>query len=173
VVIENERLCLPINHNILSASPYLIVRTVHWVKKPAYPLPLPLPNMHHHTKCDPAANICATNNINILCNSVELDHPFLITSADCTVPAMSASICGTFVIQILDGYTCNIPLQICPSLADTIVSTQHFTSPAIQDRHYNYYCLTVSLTCRVSVALSCHISMTMMHPSLPSRRATP
>jgi hypothetical protein len=32
-------------------------------------------------------------------------------------------------------------MYYCPSLADTIVSPQHFTSPVIQDRCYNEYCL--------------------------------
>jgi hypothetical protein len=54
---------------------------------------------------------------------------------------MTASVRGTFVLQLSDGSTCDIPMYYCPSLSDTIVSPQHFKSSAIHDRRYNGYCL--------------------------------
>jgi hypothetical protein len=123
VVTENERLRIPINQNILMASPYLIMHTVHWIQQPARPLPLPVPNIQHQAKCDPGVNISATNDINVLHDTVALDNPFPISSADRTAPAMTASVCGTFVIPLSDGYTCDVII-----LADNIVSPQHLKS---------------------------------------------
>jgi hypothetical protein len=140
VVTENERLCLPINQNIMSASPYLVVHTVHRVQKPARPMSLPAPNIQHQAQCDPGANISATNNINVLRDTVALESQFPISIANHTAPYMMASVCGTFVLPS-DGSTCNIPMYYFPSLADTIVSLQHFTSSTIPDRQYNGYCI--------------------------------
>jgi hypothetical protein len=141
VVTENERLLLPINQNILAASLYIIAQTVHRVQQPARPLTLPAPNIQHQAQCDPGVNISATNIINILRDTVELEHQFLITSVDRTVPAMTSLVSGTFSLPLSDGSTCDIPMYYCTSLEDTIISPQHFTSPAIQDRRYNGYCL--------------------------------
>jgi hypothetical protein len=70
-----------------------------------------------------------------------LDNLFPISSADQTAPAMTASVRGRFVLPLSDGSTCDIPMYYCPSLADTIMSPQRFTSLAIHDRWYNGYCL--------------------------------
>jgi hypothetical protein len=141
VVTENERPLLPVHQNILAASPYVIVHTVRHVQQHSSPLPLPAPNIRHQAKCDSGANISATNYILVLRDMVDLKTPFPISSADRTVPAMTASILGMFVLLLSDGSTCDIPMYYCPSLADTIVSPQHFTSSAIADRRQNGYCL--------------------------------
>jgi hypothetical protein len=141
VVTENERLRLPINQNILSTSPYLIVPTVHRVNQPAHPLPLPGPNIQQQAQCDQSVNISATNNINVLQDTVALDKPFPISSADRNGPAIMASIRGTFVLLLSDGSTCDVLMYYFPSLADTILSPQHFTSSDIDDLQYNVYCL--------------------------------
>jgi hypothetical protein len=108
VVTENRRLHLPINQKILTASPYLVVHTVHRVQQPARPLMLSEPNIQHQTQCDPGVNTSAMNSINVLGNILELKHPFPITIADHTVPDMTSSVCGTFVLHFLDGSTCDI-----------------------------------------------------------------
>jgi hypothetical protein len=72
---------------------------------------------------------------------VDLNTPFLISSADRTAPEMTASIIGMFVLTLYDGSTCYIWMCYCPSLADVIVYPQHFTSSAIANRQYNGYCL--------------------------------
>jgi hypothetical protein len=79
---RNERLCLPINQNILAAAPYIIVYTVHQVHQPALPLPFPDTNIQHQAQYDPGANISATNNISVLQDTVALESPFPILSAD-------------------------------------------------------------------------------------------
>jgi hypothetical protein len=107
----------------------------------ASPLPLPAPNIRHQAQCDPGANISATNNILVLRDTVDLKTPFPISSADRTALTMTASILGMFVLPLSGGSTCDIPMYYCPSLADIIVSPQHFTSSAIADRRYNGYCL--------------------------------
>jgi hypothetical protein len=134
VVTENERPLLPFHQNILVASPYVIAHTVRHVQQHAIPLPIPYPNIRHQAQCDPGANISGTKNILVLRGTVDLKTPFPIFSADRTAPAMTASILGMFVLPLYDGSTCDIPMYYCPSLADTIVSPQHFTSSAIADR---------------------------------------
>jgi hypothetical protein len=140
-VTENERPLPPVHHNILAASPYGIVHTVRHVQQHASPLRLPDPNVRHQAQCDPGANIRATNNILVLRDTVHLKTPFPISSADRTAPAMTALILGTFVLPLSIGSTCDIMMYYCPSLADTIVSPQHFMSSAIAARRYNGYCL--------------------------------
>jgi hypothetical protein len=147
VVTENERPILPVHQTILVASPYVIVHTVRHVQQHAIPLPLPATNIWHQAQCDPGANISATNNILVLRDAVDLKTPLPIYSADRTAPAMKASIIGIFVLPLSDGSTCDIPIYYCPSLVDTIVSPQHFTSSAIADRIYNGYCLIDMLGC--------------------------
>jgi hypothetical protein len=139
VVTENERPL--VDQNILAASPYVIVYTVRHVQQHASPMPLPAPNIRHQAQCDPGANISATNNILVLRATVDLQTPFPISSADRTASAMTISVIGMFVLPLSDGSTCDIPMHYCLSLADTIVSPQHFTSSAIADRRYNGYCL--------------------------------
>jgi hypothetical protein len=156
VVTENERLRLPINQNILAASPYLVIHMVHWVQKPARPFVFPAPNIQHQAQCDHGANISVMNNIKVFQNTVDLEHPFLISSDDRTALAMAASIHGTFVLPPLDGFTCDVPMYCCPSLADTIVSPEHFASPAIQDCCYNGYCL-------IDLPGYCHILLSYSH----------
>jgi hypothetical protein len=134
VVTENEQLHLPVHQNILAASPYLIVHTVGSIHHPARPLSPPSPNIQHQVQCDPCANISVKNDINFLRDTVTLENPFLVSSADQNAPAMTAWVCGTFVLLLSDGYTCDIPMYYFPSLADTIMSPQHFTSSAIHDR---------------------------------------
>jgi hypothetical protein len=141
VVTENERPLLPVHQNILAASPYVIVHKVRHVHHHASPLPLPAPNISHQAQYDPGANISATNNILVFRDTVDLKTPFPISSADRTVPAMTASILGMCVLPLSDGSACEIPMYYCPSLDDAIVSPQHFMSSAIADRRYNEYCL--------------------------------
>jgi hypothetical protein len=156
MVTENEWLRLPINHNILAASPYLVMHTVHRIHQPYCPLPLPAPNIKHQAQCDQGVSIGATNEINVFCDTVALENPFPISSADRTAPAMMASVRGTFVLPLYDGSNCDIRMYYCPSLADTIVSPQHFTSSAIHDRRYNGYCLIDMPGC-------CHIILSHMN----------
>jgi hypothetical protein len=87
----------------MTASPYGIVHTVRHVQHHASPLPLPAPNIWHQAQCDPGANISATSNILALRDTVDLKTPFPISSADRTVPAMTASILGMFVLLLSDG----------------------------------------------------------------------
>jgi hypothetical protein len=70
---------------------------------------------------------------------------------------MTATIKGTFVLPISDGTTCNILLYYCASLKDTIVSPQHFTSPAITDHLFNGYFL-IDLPRCCCILLSCSTS---------------
>jgi hypothetical protein len=137
VVTENDRLRLPIHQIILAASPYIIVPTLHQVQQPARPLLLPPPNKQHQAQCDPGANISATNNINVLQDTVDIEKLFPILSAYHTAPDKMASIHGTFILLLSDGYKCDIPMYYWPSLADTIMSTQHFTSSDNTGRWYN------------------------------------
>jgi hypothetical protein len=137
VVAENDRLRLPIHQNIMAASPYIIVPTVQRVQQPDHPSPLPATNIQHQARYDPGVNIRATNNINVLQDTIDLEKQFPILSADRTAPAMKASIRGTFVLPLSDGSTCDIPMYYLPSLADTTVSPRHFTNSAIRDRQYN------------------------------------
>jgi hypothetical protein len=80
VVTENEWLRLPINQNILAASPYLVVHTIHWVQQPAHPLSLPAPNIQHQAQCYPGANISVMDNINVLQGNVALKSPLPISN---------------------------------------------------------------------------------------------
>jgi hypothetical protein len=152
VVTENERPLLPVHHNILEASPYVIVHTVRHVHQHASPLPLPALNICHQAQCDPGANISATKNILVLRDMVDLETPFPISSADRTAPSMTVSVRDTFVLPLSDRSTCDIPMYYLPSLADTIFSPQHFTSSTIATRRYNGYCLIGMPGC-------CHIIM--------------
>jgi hypothetical protein len=111
------------------------------VHQPARSLPPPGPNIKHQAQCDPGVNISAKNDINVLRNTTALENPFPISSANQTAPALTASVRGTFVLPLYDGSTCDIPMYYCPSLTDTIVLPQHFTSSAIHERWYNGYCL--------------------------------
>jgi hypothetical protein len=132
VVTENEWLRLPINQNILAASPYFVVHTlhrahqiaqnilaaspyfvvhtVHRAHQTARPLPFPAPNIQHQSQCDPGANDRSENNINVLYNIVDLEHPFPILSADHIAPEMTALIHDTFLLPLLDESTCHVPL---------------------------------------------------------------
>jgi hypothetical protein len=136
------------SQNILAASPYLIVHTICRIQQPARPLPPPDPNIQHQSQCDPGANISATNDINVLRDTVDLENQFRISSADRTAPAMMASVRGTFVLLLSDGSKCDIQMYYCPSLADTIIYPQHFTSSAISDSRHNGYCLIDMPGCR-------------------------
>jgi hypothetical protein len=69
---------------------------------------------------------------------------------------MTSSACGIFVILLSDGSKCDILTYYCPSLADTIVSPQHFTSSAIHDHRYNGYCL-------IGMLRLCHILLSHSH----------
>jgi hypothetical protein len=96
-----------------------------------------------------------TNDINVLRNTVSLENPVSISSADRTAPEMTVSVHGTFALPLSDGSTCDKLMYYCPSLADTIVSPQHFTSSAIHDRRYNGYCLIdMPGCCRILVSHS-------------------
>jgi hypothetical protein len=123
------------------ASPSLVVHTVRSIQQPTRPLPPPAPNIQHQAQYDPGVNISATNNINVLRDTIALENPFPISSADQTLPAMTALVRGTFVLPFSDGSTCDIQMYYCPYLADTIISPQHFTSSTIHDHRYNGYCL--------------------------------
>jgi hypothetical protein len=164
-VTENERLRLTIHKNILATSPYLVVHTVRIIQQPNRPLPLPAPNIHHQVQCNPCVNISTANGMNVLRNTVALEKPFPISSADRTAPAMTASVCDTFVFPLFYGSTCDIPMYYCPSLTDTIycpsltdtiVLPQHFTSLAIHDRRYNGDCIIDMPSC-------CHIILSHSH----------
>jgi hypothetical protein len=125
----------------MATSPYVIVPTARHIHHYASPLPLPAPNIHHQAQCDPGANISAPNNILVLRDTVDLKMSLPIYSADGTAPAMTASILGMFVLPLSDGSICDILILYYPSLADTIVSPQHFTSSTIVDCRYNGHCL--------------------------------
>jgi hypothetical protein len=114
---------------------------VHRVHQPSRPLSLPATNIQPQAPCDPGVNTSATNNINVLHDTFDLEHPFPISSADRTAPGMMASIHGNFVLPLSDGSTCDIQMYYFPSLADTIISPQKIASPVIQDPCYNVYCL--------------------------------
>jgi hypothetical protein len=137
VVTENERPLLPVDQNIMAASRYVIFHTVRHVQQHVIPMPLPDPNIRHQAQCDPGANISATKNILVLRDTVDLQTPFPISSAYRTAPSTTDSILGMFVLPLYNGSTCDIPMYYCPSLANTIVSPQQFTSSAIADRRYN------------------------------------
>jgi hypothetical protein len=78
-----------------------------------------------------------------------------IASADRTRPAMLASVLGTYVLRLSDGTTCDIPMYLCPSLSDTIISPQHFTRTDTINRLFNGYCLIdLSGCCRVLLSRS-------------------
>jgi hypothetical protein len=145
VVTENERPL--VDHNIMAASPYIIVHTVRHVQQHTSLMSLPAPKIRHQAQYDPGANVSATNNILILRDIVDLQAPFLISSANRTAPAMAALIFGMFVLPLSDRSTCDILMYYCPFIADTIVSPHHFTSSAIADRRYNGYCLIDMLGC--------------------------
>jgi hypothetical protein len=58
--------------------PYFPYPTVQWFQQLARPLPLPPLNIHHHAQGDPGANIIATNNINVLQDTIALEKTFTI-----------------------------------------------------------------------------------------------
>jgi hypothetical protein len=152
----------------MAASPYAIVHTVQRFQQHASPLPLPAPNIRHQAQCDPGANISATNNILVLRDTVDLETPFPISSADRTAPAMTASVRGTFVLPLSDRSMCDIPMYYCPSLAETSVSPQQFTSSDIAVRRYNGYCLVdMPGCCRILLSHSNnnHTSLIARHKS--------
>jgi hypothetical protein len=95
------------HHRILSSLQYAGSSSQH----PVHPLPLPAPNIQHQAQCDPGANISATNSINVFQDTVDLEKPFPISSADHIATAMMASIRGTFVIPLSDGIIAH-PFQI-------------------------------------------------------------
>jgi hypothetical protein len=81
------------------------------------------------------------NDITVLSNRVKLDNPFPVASADRTSPALLVSVLGTYILRLSDGTTCDIPMYFCPSLSDTIISPQHFTTMDASNRLFNGYCL--------------------------------
>jgi hypothetical protein len=140
----------------MAASPYLVVHMAHSIQNSDHPLPPPAPTIQQQAQCDPCANTSATNDINVLRVTIALENPFNISSADLTAPAMTASVCGTFILPLSDGSTCDVLMYYCPSLADTILSLHHFTSSAIHDCRYNGYCLIDMPGC-------CHILLSHSH----------
>jgi hypothetical protein len=128
---------------------------VHQVQQYATPAPPEPLNILHQEKCDPGANISATNDITVLSNRVKLDIPFPVASADRTIPAMLAFVRGTYVLRLSDGTTCDIPMYVCPSLSDTIISPQPFTTMDASNRLFNGYCLIdLPGCCRVLLSRS-------------------
>jgi hypothetical protein len=149
--------CLPgsLAQTLLAASPYLVVHAVHQVQQYATPAPPDPPNILHQAQCDPGANISAINDITVLSNRVKLDNPFPVASADRTSPTMLASVLGTYILRLSDGTTCNIPMYFCPSLSDTIISPQHFTTMDASNHPFNGYCLIdLPGCCRVLLSRS-------------------
>jgi hypothetical protein len=114
---------------------------MHHVQNLHNSLSPPAPNILHQAQRDPGANISATHEVALLSDTVTLEHPFPISSADRKSMPMTATIKCTFILPLSDGTTCNIPMYYCASLTDMIVSPQHFTSPAITNRLFNGYCL--------------------------------
>jgi hypothetical protein len=98
------------------ASSYLVVHAVHQAQQyTTLAVPHPL-NILHQAQCDPGANISATNDITVLSNRVQMANPFPVASTDRIIPAMLVSVLGTYVLQLLDGTTCDFPMYVCPSL---------------------------------------------------------
>jgi hypothetical protein len=127
--------------NILAASPY-IPPGASCAESPQFaPTPCAEYTAPYQAQCDPVANISVTNEVAILSNTVTLEHPFPISSDDCKSMPMTATIKGTFVLQLSDGTMYKIPMYYYASPTDTIVLPHHFTSPAITDRHFNDCCL--------------------------------
>jgi hypothetical protein len=114
---------------------------MHQVQQYATRDPPHPPSILHQAQCDPGANISAMNEINVFSNRVQLDNTFPVASTDHTIPAPLASVHGTYVLRLSDGTTCDIPMYLCPSLSDTIISPQHFTTTDTTNRHFNGYCL--------------------------------
>jgi hypothetical protein len=137
----NDRLPGSLTQTLLAASPYLVVHAVHQVQQYATPAPPNPPNILHQAQCNHGANISATNDISVLSNRVKLDNPFPVASADRTSPAMLASVLGTYILRLSDGTTCDIPIYFCPSISDTIISPQHFTTMDASHQLFNGYCL--------------------------------
>jgi hypothetical protein len=103
--------------------------------------------MLYQAQCDPIANISAMNDITVLINRVQLANTFPVAIADCTSPAMLASVLSTYVLRLSDGTTCDIIMYLCPSLSDTIISPQHFTTTDTANRLFNGYYLIDLLGC--------------------------
>jgi hypothetical protein len=151
----NERLPGSLAQTLLAASPYLVVHAVNQVQQYATPAPPDPLSILHQAQCDPGANISATNNITVLSNRVNLDNLFPVASADRTSPAMLASVLGTYILRLSYGTTCDIPMYFCPSLSDTIISPQHFTTMDASSRVFNRYCLIdLPGCCRVLLSRS-------------------
>jgi hypothetical protein len=128
---------------------------MHQVQQYANPAPSHPPNILHQAQCDPGANISAMNDISVLSNQVQLANPFPVASADRPSPAMLASVLGTYVLRLSDGTTCDIPMYLCPSLSDTIISPQHFTMTDNPKCLFNGYCLVdLPGCCRVLLSRS-------------------
>jgi hypothetical protein len=140
---------------------------VHRIQQPNRPIPLQAPNIQHKAHCDPGANISATNDINVLRDTVALKNLFPISSANRTAPAMTELVRGTFfyrsmmVLHVISQCTIVHPLLI-PSCLLSTLQVQQYLIVGTMD--------TVSLICQVSVAFSCHIQMIMMRYSLHSIR---
>jgi hypothetical protein len=68
---------------------------------------------------------------------------------------MLASVVGMYILRLSDGTTCDIPMYFCPSLSDTIISPQHFTTMDASNRLFNGYCLIdLPGCCRVLLSRS-------------------
>jgi hypothetical protein len=151
----NERLPGSLAQTLLAASPYLVVHAVHQVQQYATPAPPNPTNILHQAQCDPGANISVTNDISVLSTRVKLDNPFPFARADRTIPAMLAYVLGTYILRLSDGTTCNITMYFCPSLSDTIISPQHFTTMDASHQLFNGYCLIdLPGCCRVLLSRS-------------------
>jgi hypothetical protein len=104
---ENDQLHIPLA-NILAASPYIEVQAMHHVHNLDNLLPPPVSNILHLAQCDPGANIIATHYVDLLSDTVTLEHPFPISSSDRKNRPMAATIKGTFVLLLSDGTSCKI-----------------------------------------------------------------
>jgi hypothetical protein len=147
--------CLYLAQTLLKASPYLVVYAVHQFQQYATPAPPDPLNKLQQAQCGPGANISSMNDITVLINWAQLANQFPIASADRTSPAMLASVLGKYVLQLFDGTTCDIPMYLCLSLSDTIISPQHFTMTDTPNRLLNGYCLIdLPEYCRVLLSRS-------------------
>jgi hypothetical protein len=128
---------------------------VHQVQQYATPAPPHPPNILHQAQCDHRSNISATNDITVRSNLVQLGNPFPVASADRTSPAMLASVLGTYVLQLSDGTTCDVPMYLCPSLSDTIILPRHFMAKDTANRLFNgYFLIDLPGRCRVLLSSS-------------------
>jgi hypothetical protein len=72
------------------------------------------------------------------CQTVTLEHPFPISSADRKSMPMTANIKGSFFIPLSDDTAC---MDYCALLTYIIVLPYHFTIPVITDHLFNGYCI--------------------------------